>query len=61
MKLEDTNIAYIDQHKIIINNTTFLFFNGSDIFYINNLEKECKLIKLDEYLTNLLTLKIISI
>lgn len=56
MKLEDTNIAYIAQHKIIINNTTFLFSNGSDIFYINNLEKECKLIELDEYLTYLLTL-----
>lgn len=50
IRLEPTNIAYIDPHKIIVNNNTFLFFNGSDNFYINNLEKEYKLNELDKYL-----------
>ena len=50
IRLEPTNIAYIDPHKIIVNNNTFLFFNGSDNFYINNLENEYKLNELDKYL-----------
>ena len=50
IRLEPTNIAYIDPHKIIIKNNTFLFFNGSDNFYINDLETEYKLNELDKYL-----------
>jgi hypothetical protein len=37
IKLEPTNIAYVDPHKVIINNIKFLFFNGVDCFYINSL------------------------
>jgi hypothetical protein len=50
IRLEPTNIAYIEPHKIIINNTTLLFFNGTDNFYINNLENKYKLNELDKYL-----------
>lgn len=38
IKLEPTNIAYVDPHKVIINDTQFLFFNGVDCFYINSLK-----------------------
>lgn len=36
IKLEPTNIAYVDPHKVIINDIKFLFFNGVDCFYINS-------------------------
>lgn len=39
-KLEPTNIAYVDPHKVIINDTKFLFFNGVDCFYINSLKEK---------------------
>lgn len=38
IKLEPTNLAYVDPHKVIINDTQFLFFNGVDCFYINSLK-----------------------
>lgn len=33
-----TNIAYIDPHKLVINNITYLFFNECNDIYINTLE-----------------------
>ena len=50
IKLEPTNIAYIEHHKIIINNDTFLFYNGSDSFFINDYNIKYKLSDLDKYL-----------
>lgn len=32
-----TNIAYIDPHKLVINNITYLFFNEYNDIYINTL------------------------
>ena len=49
IKLKPTNIAYVDPHKVIINNHTFLFFNGIDTFYINNLKEEHNLSELEKY------------
>ena len=37
IRLEPTNLAYVDSHKVIINDIKFLFFNGVDCFYINSL------------------------
>ena len=34
-----TNIAYIEPHKLEINEITYLFFNECEIVYINTLEK----------------------
>ena len=34
-----TNIAYIEPHKLEINNITYLFFNECENIYINTLEK----------------------
>ena len=33
-----TNLAYIEPHKIIINNIAYLFFNECNDIYINTLE-----------------------
>ena len=33
-----TNIAYIEPHKLVINNITYLFFNEYNDIYINTLE-----------------------
>ena len=38
INIPKTNIAYIEPHKLIIGNTTYLFFNDCENVYINNLE-----------------------
>ena len=40
IKLEPTNIAYVDPHKVFINVKVFLFFNGVDSFYVDNLNNK---------------------
>ena len=49
IKLEPSNLAYVDPHKVIINNYTFLFFNGIDDFYINSLREKHNLSELENY------------
>ena len=49
IKLEPTNIAYVDPHKVKINSFTFLFFNGVESFYINTLKEKHNLSELEEY------------
>jgi len=49
-KLEKTNITYIEPHRVIIKNITFLVFNYSNDVYISNLTKKIKLSELEEYL-----------
>ena len=48
-KLEKTNLTYIEPHRVIIKNTTFLVFNYSNDVYISNLSKKIKLWELEEY------------
>lgn len=36
--ISKTNIAYIEPHKLVINNITYLFFNECNDIYINTLE-----------------------
>ena len=50
MKLEKTNLTYIEPHKVIIKGITFLVFNYSNDVYISNLSKKIKLSELEEYL-----------
>ena len=52
-KLEKTNLTYIEPHRVIINNVTFLVFNYSNDVYISNLTKKIKLSELEEYLKNI--------
>ena len=49
IKLEPSKLAYVDPHKVIINSYTFLFFNGIDNFYINNLHEKHNLSELENY------------
>ena len=52
-KIEKTNLTYIEPHKVIIKNITFLVFNFSNDIYISNLTKKIKLSELEEYLKSL--------
>ena len=49
-KIENTNLAYIEPHKVIVNSLTLLVFNYSDDVYISNLSKKIKLSELETYL-----------
>ena len=48
--IEHTNLAYVEPHRVIIKNITFLVFNYSNDVYISNLAKKIKLSELEEYL-----------
>ena len=52
-KIEKTNLSYIEPHRVIIKNTTFLVFNYSNDVYISNLAKKIKLSELEEYLQSI--------
>ena len=52
-KIEKTNISYIEPHRVIIKNTTFLVFNYSNDVYISNLTEKIKLSELEEYLKSM--------
>ena len=47
IKLEPTNIAYVDPHKVINNNNNSLFFNGVDCFYINSINDKYEFLGLE--------------
>ena len=49
IRLEPFNLAYVDLHKVIINNYTFLFFNGVDTFYVNTLNDKHNFSELEKY------------
>ena len=59
-KIERTNIAYIEPHRVIIKNTTFLVFNYSNDVYINNLNKKIKLSELENYIKTLQILLVLT-
>ena len=52
-KIEKTNISYIEPHRVIIKNITFLVFNYSNDVYISNLVNKIRLSELEEYLGQL--------
>ena len=49
IRLEPSNLAYVDPHKVKINNYTFLFFNGVNTFYVNNLNEPHNLSELEKF------------
>ena len=49
IRLEPSNLAYVDPHKVIINDYTFLFFNGINSFYVNNLNEQHNLSELEKF------------
>ena len=52
-KIDKTNIYYVEPHRVVIKDTTFLVFNYSNDVYISNLSKKIKLSELEEYLNTL--------
>ena len=52
-KLERTNLTYIEPHRVIVKDTTFLVFNYSNDVYISNLAKKIKLSELEDYINSI--------
>ena len=52
-KIEKTNISYIEPHRVIVKDTTFLVFNYSNDVYISNLTKKIKLSELEDYINSI--------
>ena len=52
-KIEKTNLTYIEPHRVIVKDMTFLIFNYSNDVYISNLSKKIKLSELEKYLKSL--------
>lgn len=50
IRVEHTNLTYIEPHRIIINDNLYLAFNYSNEIYINNLGKKLKLSELENYI-----------
>ena len=49
-KIEKTNLSYIEPHRVIIKNITFLVFNYSNDVYISNLVNKIRVSELEQYL-----------
>ena len=50
INISNTNLAYIEPHKLIIKDITYLFFNNSNNVYINNLENSIPFSDLEKYI-----------
>ena len=51
--IDTTNLTYLEPHRIIINDITFLAFNYSNEIFIENLNNKIKLSELENYLKNI--------
>ena len=54
-RIDKSNLNYLEPHRIIIKNITFLAFNYSNDIYIKNLFNKIKLSELEDYLKLLFT------
>lgn len=52
LKLEPTNLAYLEPHRAIINKKTYLLFNGLDFVYYNDLKTKIKISDLKDFIKN---------
>lgn len=52
-KIDKSNLNYVEPHRIIIKNITFLAFNYSTDIYIKNLKNKIKLSELEEYINKI--------
>ena len=50
INIDNTNISYIEPHKLIIYDNTYLFFNGSNDVFINTLEHSISITELENYI-----------
>ena len=49
-KIDKSNLAYVEPHKVIINNIMFLVFNYSNDVYIKNFGNKIKISELGDFL-----------
>ena len=52
-KIDKTNISYIEPHRVIVKDTTFLVFNYSNDVYVSNLYQKIKLSELEDYINSI--------
>ena len=52
-RINNTNLSYLEPHKIVVKNVTFLAFNYSTDIYVGNLSKKIKLVELEDYIKNM--------
>ena len=57
-KIEKTNISYIEPHRVILKDITFLVFNYSNDVYISNLVNKIHLSELEIFEKNLICKKL---
>lgn len=50
INIPKTNLAYIEPHKLVINDITYLFFNECENVYINTLEEFIPFNELENYI-----------
>ena len=50
INIPKTNLAYIEPHKLVINDITYLFFNECENVYINTLEESIPFNELQNYI-----------
>lgn len=50
ISISKTNLAYIEPHKLKINDITYLFFNDCNDVYINSLENKISFNELQNYI-----------
>lgn len=50
ISIPKTNLAYIEPHKLVINDVTYLFFNECENVYINTLEQSIPFKELENYI-----------
>lgn len=50
ISISNTNLAYIEPHKLRIKGITYLFFNDCDDVYINSLESKIPFNELQNYI-----------
>lgn len=50
INIPKTNLAYIEPHRLVINNITYLFFNECENVYINTLEESIPLNEFENYI-----------
>lgn len=50
ISIDNTNLAYIEPHKLKINDITYLFFNECNVVFINTLEESISITKLENYI-----------
>ena len=59
-KISGTNLVYVEPHQAIIGNQLFLFFNGTNNIFLNNLNNKYELKDLEKLLKQARTKKCLT-